>query len=394
MRAILLSLVLLWATEAAAQTDAEVMGAYKQYRAAVESGDQAGALQLAEDAYNKAESAWGDKRTETALLATNYGIELSAAGREADAAKVFDRCAAILAKFSEAVSDRTFCFLKAGNSYRHSANPEAAIAAYEGAVNAGKSLAETDKVVSGYVGEAYLALAALSMPSGKDWRNPRGTAGGGTTSSRLAKRSLNGFIDTKRYAEKALPYLKRAYGDENETVAIAHSYIGFYYEAEGEWDKARDAYEIALSIFEKTRGENNTATLQMEGRYQFARMQWERETTPGPEARAGSTKKGGECFSVAQGALTIEVCPKVRKLPDYPTSTLYGGQQGFANILLDINADGTVENVRIANSWPGKEFDEAVLKAVRTWRYEPLVDQNGAPATVRDYKSFISFFIN
>jgi len=50
--------------------------------------------------------------------------------------------------------------------------------------------------------------------------------------------------------------------------------------------------------------------------------------------------------------------------------------EGYAIVGYDVKADGTVTNVGIVESDPPGVFDEAALTAVRSWRFQPAV-QNG-----------------
>jgi protein TonB len=66
--------------------------------------------------------------------------------------------------------------------------------------------------------------------------------------------------------------------------------------------------------------------------------------------------------------------PVVRIDPDYPAGALRGGIEGWVEVQFSVTATGAVRDVVIVDSHPKNMFDEAVLKAVGRWRYNPKVD--------------------
>lgn len=62
--------------------------------------------------------------------------------------------------------------------------------------------------------------------------------------------------------------------------------------------------------------------------------------------------------------------------PVYPDTARKRGIEGWVELAFVVTVDGSVENVEVRNSTPGKTFDEAAIRAVRQWRFEP-VERNG-----------------
>lgn len=61
--------------------------------------------------------------------------------------------------------------------------------------------------------------------------------------------------------------------------------------------------------------------------------------------------------------------------PKFPNRLARLGQEGYAVVEFDIDANGNVENASVVETKGGVEFGNASLKAVKNWRFEPeLVD--------------------
>jgi protein TonB len=88
----------------------------------------------------------------------------------------------------------------------------------------------------------------------------------------------------------------------------------------------------------------------------------------GPEA--GQTSEDPlEGLATADGdAIAI-----VRIQPAYPEQALERGIEGRVLIEFDVSEAGAVENARVVAFEPSAVFNEAALRAVRQWRYNPKV---------------------
>ncbi|HEU4365214.1 MAG TPA: energy transducer TonB [Candidatus Krumholzibacteria bacterium] len=65
--------------------------------------------------------------------------------------------------------------------------------------------------------------------------------------------------------------------------------------------------------------------------------------------------------------------PVVKTPPAYPFRAREQGVEGVVQVKILVNADGSVGQVLIMESRPQDTFDDAVLKAVPNWRFEPGV---------------------
>ncbi|MGP1666280.1 MAG: energy transducer TonB [Rhodanobacter sp.] len=76
-----------------------------------------------------------------------------------------------------------------------------------------------------------------------------------------------------------------------------------------------------------------------------------------------------------------DVVPLVRINPDYPQRALSRGLEGWVQVQFTISETGAVINPIVVESSPKGIFDDAALKAIARWRYNPKVE--GAVAVQR-----------
>ena len=69
-----------------------------------------------------------------------------------------------------------------------------------------------------------------------------------------------------------------------------------------------------------------------------------------------------------------DVIPLVRIAPDYPPRALSRGLEGWVQVQFTITPTGTVKDAIVVNAEPKQIFDDAALKAIARWRYNPRVE--------------------
>jgi protein TonB len=69
-----------------------------------------------------------------------------------------------------------------------------------------------------------------------------------------------------------------------------------------------------------------------------------------------------------------DVIPLVRIPPEYPPRALSRGLEGWVQIQFTITATGMVRDPMVVNAEPKNIFDDAALKAIARWRYNPKVE--------------------
>jgi protein TonB len=73
-----------------------------------------------------------------------------------------------------------------------------------------------------------------------------------------------------------------------------------------------------------------------------------------------------------------DVMPMVRPPPDYPPRAAAANIEGWVQVQFAVTAIGTVRDAVIVASEPRTVFDEAALKAIARWRYNPRVVDGAA----------------
>jgi TonB family protein len=111
--------------------------------------------------------------------------------------------------------------------------------------------------------------------------------------------------------------------------------------------------------------------------------------TPGQVRVWFELKEGQPAISVSRGVLPESPRPppesaalKVVKRVDpvYPRAGVYAGVQGTVEAFMEVGASGEVTNVEIVPNALPYQFDNAVVKALKQFRFEPLADAKPACA--------------
>ena len=88
-----------------------------------------------------------------------------------------------------------------------------------------------------------------------------------------------------------------------------------------------------------------------------------------------STPTPSTCTSLPaaprQARLDAPPKPKRNIRPDYPKGARQRGEQGDVILEIRVNAEGTVDDVRVATSSGFAELDEAAMKAARSAKFSP-----------------------
>jgi protein TonB len=73
-----------------------------------------------------------------------------------------------------------------------------------------------------------------------------------------------------------------------------------------------------------------------------------------------------------------DVIQVVQARPEYPPRALAGNIEGWVRVRFTVTTIGTVRDAVVVESEPGTVFDEAALKAIARWRYNPRVENGEA----------------
>jgi periplasmic protein TonB len=79
-------------------------------------------------------------------------------------------------------------------------------------------------------------------------------------------------------------------------------------------------------------------------------------------------------ISVNVGGSDRDVIPLVRIEPDYPSRAMNRGVEGWVLVQFTITPAGTVKDAKVVDAQPKGYFEEAALKAIARWRYNPKIE--------------------
>ncbi len=78
------------------------------------------------------------------------------------------------------------------------------------------------------------------------------------------------------------------------------------------------------------------------------------------------------------GPTDTDAMPLVRVEPEYPIRAAQHGIEGWATVQFTITTIGTVKDAQVIDSSPPGVFDDAAIKAVLRWKYNPKVVEGTA----------------
>jgi protein TonB len=90
------------------------------------------------------------------------------------------------------------------------------------------------------------------------------------------------------------------------------------------------------------------------------------------------------------GAGNRDVVPLVRINPDYPQRALSRGIEGWVQVQFTITETGSVADASVVAADPPNIFDDAAIKAILRWRYNPMV-QDGTPVARPGMQTILRF---
>ncbi|HLT89497.1 MAG TPA: energy transducer TonB [Woeseiaceae bacterium] len=74
------------------------------------------------------------------------------------------------------------------------------------------------------------------------------------------------------------------------------------------------------------------------------------------------------------GGSDTDVIPLVRIAPEYPPRALRRGIEGWVQVQFTITETGAVKDAKVIAAEPPGLFDEAALKSIARWRYNPKIE--------------------
>lgn len=91
-------------------------------------------------------------------------------------------------------------------------------------------------------------------------------------------------------------------------------------------------------------------------------------------AQPGLVRVEIERGGLPTGGIDREPIPLVRVDPDYPPRAILAQTEGWVQVQFTITDRGTVRDARVVAAEPRGIFDDAALKAIARWRYNPKIE--------------------
>jgi len=377
-----------------AASDEEILGAYREFKAAVDAGDPKKALTFAEKAYSLALIEWGAANRQTGVLASNFAARLAYADRTKEAVAIYDKCADLLASHPDKLVTRLECWYEAGNLLLLS-DASSADVRFRKVIETAGPAAKADQSVALVVGQAYVGLA-FSERARPPRSGPVGPSGGAKSATRIDPERLfskDRAEDVFSNAALALEFLDAAKAADSGFYASALWLLGAEAADKRDFRLAKERYARAAKILEALYGKDDRRTIEMTGRERFTAYQaYAAEKDKGDAALNRQPSRSGCRVGLFDG-VEMELCVELRIPPYFPNSELFKGQEGFVLLRYDVTEKGRVENPSVLFEWPGGVFTERAMKAVMKWKYFPPTDPSGAVHRVNGVETVINFAI-
>ncbi len=100
--------------------------------------------------------------------------------------------------------------------------------------------------------------------------------------------------------------------------------------------------------------------------------------SPAASQPASTNTQSAASGSAAAAPAAPEARPVYGRAPEFPVDARLDGIEGWVKFTYTIGKDGTVRNVRIVEAEPRNVFENAVRRAVRSWRFEPMMAEGRA----------------
>jgi len=103
---------------------------------------------------------------------------------------------------------------------------------------------------------------------------------------------------------------------------------------------------------------------------------------------------GADAGHLVKNQTSVDRPPRAvsKQPPEYPQEARSRGVSGFVILNIQVGPSGAIESVKVDQSEPRGFFDEAAIKAIRRWRFEPAITKGQSVAAWTKQK--IKFELN
>jgi len=334
-----------------AKTPPEVLKPYKDYRAALESGDDKSASKYAYEAWQKAETLIGDSKI-TGDLALNFA-KIKSENKKIRK-KAFQRSMELVSYYNEDVET---IYLERGIDMMnfHHRN------GYKGlAYNLAKDLseyAETNQLNSStFYGEALTYRAGYLASKGKHEQVEL-----------IASQALDAFK-------------KRADGIETVQPVIANLYQGYGFEGQNKSMEAALSYQKVMEALDGIQADDHPLAAKALGRWTQMRG------VLVSEGRLEEAESKGLCKCWPYDVERNENIKPIKRVP--PKMPRNAWVSGFSIVKFNLSDEGRPVDEEILVSWPEGLYEKSSLVSLRRWEYTPRtagekdVDRQGLISTI------------
>lgn len=349
------------ATADAQDLPASVTGPYVEYERAVEAGDGAAAYDAARRAFEAGQAERIDRET-LGLLAENFG-SMAAANRDFEQARDAWREAARLGDRARlSPTERAWRW--------HNAAVNALLAedtrdAHRCSRETVEALADLERIEGDallFAEEAYALNARMALSTGQARRALE------PAQALIAIRTASGEEPDLAFANAhyiaGISQLVRS--NNVEAAYHFHMAMGIAQGQETEIDALEDLVLNANALLLLAYGRAGRRVHQIDELLERDAF-YQSQNLPGLEDEEPETQPG-----------FVDAVPSERVEPEYPMGALTEGLEGVLIVQFTVDENGRAVEPRIRASIPGGLFDEAVLRAMEDWTYEPAT-QDGVP---------------
>ena len=72
--------------------------------------------------------------------------------------------------------------------------------------------------------------------------------------------------------------------------------------------------------------------------------------------------------------------------PEYPRRAVADGREGWVDLAITVNPDGTVSNVAVLAAEPRRVFERPAIRAAKKWKFKPPADSEISLPITRTFR--------
>ena len=367
-----LAAAVLWFSPALAQDEPVPQGvgqAYLDYQAALQAGDAVALLEAGQRAFEAGEAAEID-RAVLATLSENYGFAASLNGDYERAKNAWREAGRLSDSANVDPVERAWRWHNAALVALQLSDMYDAYACSRNAQLALDDLGGELGDAASFAGDALLTRALTAMRHGR-------------------------IDDSGVAAAQAAAAFETVLDEPNLNYGLALLYAGVAQTLDQDFETATYSLHMAQDVLRDVDPDNgNLPTLRAaltsarlelnhddeeETRAALARLHDALDANPYHAALYSNARDDDPDGEADNGdEVCCDAVPVQRRTPRYPENAAYSDLDGVVYLRFTVTETGETENIELVGSFPPGVFDDASIRAVRRWRYEPAT-RDGIP---------------